>query len=798
MSIKKIWGSRVNADVSTYIADDGLIFYDENDGELRLGDGVTPGGVAISVRANLITAQRLTPDEDNNDAYGLGDETHRWWDLHIGDGGIKFNGYPDRPQIVPYIPGVQVDDIVPALDNDINLGATDKRFANIYLGYQGLFLADETSDENINITVDGGTLFIDGAQNLRLGDLVIENTTLKSETPDLDISIGATDDTGFFYVKRKAQFNNTSFSSTQPMVSMNASGTTEPTTVFPDTILQTTSRPNKNSRIVQRSYGSTGNVGGDNSYSVWASYAARGNTASPAALKQNDILARLSANGYGTTTWGSGGARVEFVALENFTDSAKGTRINFWTVPVGQVASQNVASINSVGVIAAGIEFSGDDTVQTTAGIPLTQKGANSGVATLDAGGKLTAAQIPTSLTGAVVFKGVWNANTNTPTLSDSLPVGLQAGWEYVVEVGGTRDIGDGSKTFAAGDFVIYDGTHWKQVPSGNLFTSLTGGGGITVSQSTGAITLGSTATALSTAGAIVARDASGNFAANIITANLTGNVTGTVSGNAGTVTNGIYSTDTATVTNTMLAGSIANAKLTNSSVTVNGTAIALGASGTVTAAAGTLTGNTLASGVTASSLTSVGTLTNLSVTNTITGSVSGSAATLTTARNINGVSFNGSADITVTAAAGTLTGTTLNATVVTSSLTTVGTLGSLAVTNGITATNYTGLVTKSIRNAGNVTGTTLTLNVTTDDIVRCTFTDAFTVAFSNIIAGRIITLIATNTSAGDTDIITAGISSVNMQGDNTLTVTQQTTAIITYYSLDGDTANIYASAVYG
>jgi hypothetical protein len=209
----------------------------------------------------------------------------------------------------------------------------------------------------------------------------------------------------------------------------------------------------------------------------------------------------------------------------------------------------------------------------------------------------------------------------------------------------------------------------------------------------------------------------------------LTGNVTGNVSGNAGTVTNGVYTTDTGTVTNTMLAGSIANNKLSNSSITVNGTAIALGASGTVTAAAGTLTG------------------------------------------------------------------TTLNSTVVTSSLTSVGTLGSLAVTNSITATNYTGLVTHSIRNAGNVTGTTLTLNVTTDDIVKCTFTDAFTVAFSNIIAGRVITLIATNTSAVDTDIITAGISSVNMQGDNTLTITEQTTAVITYYSLDGDVANIYASA---
>lgn len=88
-------------------------------------------------------------------------------------------------------------------------------------------------------------------------------------------------------------------------------------------------------------------------------------------------------------------------------------------------------------------------------------------------------------------------------------------------------------------------------------------------------------------------------------------NLTGTASGlTAGLVTNGVYTTDTGTVTNTMLAGSIANAKLTNSSVTVNGTAISLGASGTVTAAAGTLTGTTLNSTVVTSSLTALGTVT--------------------------------------------------------------------------------------------------------------------------------------------------------------------------------------------
>ena len=108
------------------------------------------------------------------------------------------------------------------------------------------------------------------------------------------------------------------------------------------------------------------------------------------------------------------------------------------------------------------------------------------------------------------------------------------------------------------------------------------------------------------------------------------------ITGNAGTVTNGVYTDGTynnpAWITG--LAGSkvssIPNSSLTNSSVTINGTAISLGASGTVTAAAGTLSGSTLASGVTASSLTSVGTLGSLTVTNTITGSVSGNAGTVT------------------------------------------------------------------------------------------------------------------------------------------------------------------------
>jgi hypothetical protein len=127
---------------------------------------------------------------------------------------------------------------------------------------------------------------------------------------------------------------------------------------------------------------------------------------------------------------------------------------------------------------------------------------------------------------------------------------------------------------------------------------------------------------------------------------------------------------------------------------------------------------------------------------------------------------------------------------------TTISATGNITGGN-VAATNYTGLVTHSVRDAGAVGGSTLTLNVTTDDIVKCTFSDNFTVAFSSIIPGRVVTLLATNSSAGDTDIVTAGISAVNMQGDNTLTVTQQTTSVITYYSTGTTTGNIFASAVF-
>ena len=120
-------------------------------------------------------------------------------------------------------------------------------------------------------------------------------------------------------------------------------------------------------------------------------------------------------------------------------------------------------------------------------------------------------------------------------------------------------------------------------------------------------------------------------------------------------------------------------------------------------------------------------------------------------------------------------------------------------ITGGnISATNYTGLVTHSIREAGTVSGGTVTLNMTTDDIVRCTFANAgMTVAFSNIIPGRTVTLLAVKTDGG-ADIINTGITAQNMStGDETVSVDGVSTVVLTYYSLGTTTANIYCSMNY-
>jgi Phage tail repeat like len=60
------------------------------------------------------------------------------------------------------------------------------------------------------------------------------------------------------------------------------------------------------------------------------------------------------------------------------------------------------------------------------------------------------------------IYKGTWDASTNTPTLANG--TGTTGNW-YRCVVAGTVNFGAGNITFAVGDDVSYNGTVWQRIP---------------------------------------------------------------------------------------------------------------------------------------------------------------------------------------------------------------------------------------------------------------------------------------------------------------------------------------------
>lgn len=190
---------------------------------------------------------------------------------------------------------------------------------------------------------------------------------------------------------------------------------------------------------------------------------------------------------------------------------------------------------------------------------------------------------------------GAWDAYNNSPYIRDGLGT---AGDSYFVLVGGTRNLGSGSMTFAFNDEIVLDGTLvWRIMPtssSSGMVNPMTAVGDIIYSSS-------STGTParlpIGTAGQVLS-----------VTAGIP---SWTTASGTGTVTNVSSSNGALTVANptTTPVLTVNSAPILTTARTINGVSFDGSANITVTAAAGTLTGTTLNSSVVTSSLTSVGTI---------------------------------------------------------------------------------------------------------------------------------------------------------------------------------------------
>jgi hypothetical protein len=152
---------------------------------------------------------------------------------------------------------------------------------------------------------------------------------------------------GDFYISGDGFVNgtfvlaNSTFGATEAALTIKATATVQPLSQS-GTMIHVTGRANTPARIIYDSFSTDGSA-----YSLVAGRSARGTVASPTATQNNDVLMRMAGNGWGTTGFAPlGVARIDILATENYTDSARGSMIKFYNIQTGTNTVQEIASFN--------------------------------------------------------------------------------------------------------------------------------------------------------------------------------------------------------------------------------------------------------------------------------------------------------------------------------------------------------------------------------------------------------------------------------------------------------------------
>lgn len=292
--------------------------------------------------------------------------------------------------------------IKPTSNNTAELGAAASRYTDLWLGAGNINLIDQTLNQNQQIYADNGNLILANADGIKFGEFEIFGNTISTINPDANILIGLLSSNAYVEINRPLTVNSTGGGGIAFQVersgitqinapgglpanspgALNIVGSSDgayQNVTNSGGMLHLTGPENSASRITIDAYGTQGGTG---SPAVVVFRSARGNAATPTATQANDTLGRVSALGWGTTFGPSGGGisptTIEFVALENFTDTAQGSKITFNTANVGANSRSVSATIQANGVSLlnntvanSGITFQ-DGTFQNTAYSPTT------------------------------------------------------------------------------------------------------------------------------------------------------------------------------------------------------------------------------------------------------------------------------------------------------------------------------------------------------------------------------------------------------------------------------------------
>jgi hypothetical protein len=204
-------------------------------------------------------------------------------------------------------------------------------------------LANSTGTFAGDLTITGNT----HAQKVNTGNLTVIGTSDVSGNANFT---GIVNVTGAVNMNATLVLSNSNFSTTEVAFRITAAGSSQ-TPTQAGTLIQLTGKQNTPARMLIDSFG-TSNA----SYSLIAGRSARGTVDAPTATQNNDILLRIAGNSYGNTGYAPfGDARIDFVATENHTDTARGSRIRFWNTPNGSNVVNEIASFNADSVYFTGV-----------------------------------------------------------------------------------------------------------------------------------------------------------------------------------------------------------------------------------------------------------------------------------------------------------------------------------------------------------------------------------------------------------------------------------------------------------
>jgi hypothetical protein len=389
--------------------------------------------------------------------------------------------------------------ILPVTTNISNLGSPTKRWKSVYIGPGTIYVLDETLGKDIAIGARDGLLYVQNGAGLTVGEFTLIDNQIRIANPARDMIIGTTGATADVVFNRSIRVKD---NTNRTALYTDRTGRTQfyvptipaSTNLVPEIggvsiigtpdghyhgvtstggMLHITGNNGASNRFSMDAFG----AGGNQSFNGLIARAGRGTSSSPTQLLAGDIIFRLAASGWRSDTGFSGVAAggastsLDFVSLEATADATRGSAQAFYNAPLGGNTRTFSGLFNATGLsfvkqsgdtdsASIGITFSNNDRL-TYFPTPVGQTNL-----WLKSNGTRMSWQALPIAENPLVYKGAWNASGNSPALSTTTPVGLMSGWEYSISTGGTQNInGTGNVTYAAGGFVIFNGATWDYIP---------------------------------------------------------------------------------------------------------------------------------------------------------------------------------------------------------------------------------------------------------------------------------------------------------------------------------------------